>query len=606
MQKKNKLDLKKTIYNLKYVFRLLLILKKRYLIFSVVISILVTIVPFATLLLSQELLNGIQSNKSTLNSLVIVLCLYIFVQFLGTVVSILQGYCMGKYNEYLSCELSKYFDRLCSKLTLRDFETDTTYDMIQRAEYEMGMRPFTMLGNLLSLMNGILGLSFSIVILINWHLWILVGFILLPIACFNYFKKVSDLEYKTVYERTAIQRKSWYLTYLLTKDYYIKEVRTLGLTKYLLDSKFKIKDYIYNQNIRILKKKNYFKVRYQLLNFLFLFVIILTALTEVFYRKIMIGNFMTYISTSSKVEGYINSITDSLFALYTDSLYCENIVSFIKYAETKYSENEKEELILKSGIETVELKNLSYKYPGSNSYVLNNINLKINCNDIVAFVGENGSGKTTLIKLILGIYDDYEGDILINNENLKNINKESYLGYISTIFQDYNNYEFTIKENIRFGDIKNNVNDEKIISSAKLANADNFINKLPNKYDQQVGNWFAGGMQLSGGQWQKLALSRGIIKNSDLYIFDEPTSSLDPSSEYIFFKNMLTVFKNKIGIFVTHRFINAKVANKIIVFKGGNIIEMGEHDELMKNKSYYFKMYNLQQEGITKKDKELV
>lgn len=599
--KKNKIiEIKERVCNLFIVFNLLLKLKKSYLIVILTLSIFIAIIPFITLLLSQLLLNSLQNGNVLLNELIGILVIYITFQFFGAMSNVLNTYIQGKYNEYASCELSKYFDRLCSKLSIRDFENDNIYDMIQRAEYEMGMRPITVLNHFISLINGIFGISFSIIILINWHIWILIGFIILPIACFKYFKIVSEIEYKTIYERTSVQRKSWYLTYLLTKDYYIKEVKTLGLTNFLLKEKFKIKDLIFNQNTNILKKKSKFKLLYQFLNFLFLFAIILIALMEAYNKTIMIGNFTTYITTSSKVENYINVIADSLFNLYSDSLYCSNIVTFIEHVNQNYKSNQ-EGIRINDKITTIQLKNVSYKYPNTNQYALKNINLSLSSNDIVAFVGENGSGKTTLIKIILGLYTDYEGEILINDKELKEIDHSDYLNRISTIFQDYNNYEFTVQENIRYGDPKHEVSFETMLNAAKLTRASDFIEKLPKAYNQQVGNWFAGGVQLSGGQWQKLALARGLVKKSDVYIFDEPTSSLDPTSEFHFFKNMLEVFKNNIGLFVTHRFINAKLANKIIVFKDGNIIESGSHEDLIKNKRYYYNMYILQQEGIKTK-----
>lgn len=590
--------LKKVIHNLFYVLKLMFNLKKGYLCVVIITSILVTIIPFVTLLLSQQLLNELQSNASNIKQLVYILSIYILIQFISTAINVFQGLCMGKYSEYVECELSKSYDKLCSKLSLKDFEDDKIYDMIQRAEYEFGSRPNLIFNNFLKLLNGIVGICFSIAILVRWHVWILFGFIILPLVCFKYFKKVSDLEYKTLYERTSVQRKSWYLTYLLTRDYYIKEVRTLGLTDYLLKKKFTIKDFLYNQNVDILKKKSFLRIRYQFVNFMFLFVIIFVALFETFYKVILIGNFMTYINTATKVGNYISSVVDSLFALYSDSLYCENIIVFMDYVEKKYTDKNLKHGLIIDDIEKIELINISYRYCKSSLYVLNNINLEIKKNDIVAFVGENGSGKTTLIKLMLGLYEDYEGEILVNGIDLKLIDKTNYIEKISSIFQDFNNYEFTVEDNIKFGDINRNVSIQDIENAAKLVSADGFIEKLPSKYKQQVGNWFAGGTQLSGGQWQKLALARGIIRDSKLYIFDEPTSSLDPSSEYMFFKNMITVFKEKIGIFVTHRFINAKIANKIIVFKNGEIVESGCHDELINHKKYYYKMYNLQQDGV--------
>lgn len=599
---KKKMSLKKVLHNLLYVLKLMFNLRKSYLYLILILSILMTFIPFITLILSQKLLNELQYSNNDIKQVVYILCTYIFIQLVSTISNVLQSYYMGKYEEYVKRELRNYYDKLCAKLSLKDFENDKIYDMIQRAEYEMGSRPILIFNNFIKLLKGLIGISLSIIILVHWHIWILLGFITLPLVCFNYFKKVSELEYKTLYERTSLQRKSWYLTYLMTKDYYIKEVRTLRLTDYFLNEIYNIREVLYYQNIGILKKKNILKIQYQFINFIFLSIIIFTALFETFYKRILIGNFMTYINTSTKVSTYVSSIVDSLFALYSDSLYCENVITFIEYIEKKQN-REKLNLNLKiKDIKKIEFINVSYKYFKSNSYVLKDINLVIEKNDIVAFVGENGSGKTTLIKLILGLYDDYEGKILINGIDLKDIDKNDYINKISSIFQDYNNYEFTIKDNIKFGDITTNLDLNNIESAAKLVMANDFINKLPNKYEQQVGNWFIGGVQLSGGQWQKLALGRGVIRDAKLYIFDEPTASLDPSSEYDFFTNMVNVFKNKIGIFVTHRFINVRIANKIIVFKKGEILESGTHDELMKKKNYYFEMYNLQYNGLKYKN----
>lgn len=603
MKNRDRLNKKQVVHNLIYVFKLMFNINKTYLYLAIIGSIVITVIPFITLLISQQLLNELHYSSHNINHLIYILGMYIFVQFISTLSNLCQEFYMGKYEEYIKRELRNYYDQLCASLTLQDFEDDKIYDMIQRAEYELGSRPILIFNNFIKLLNGLIGLSLSIVILVQWHIWILFGFIILPIVCFKYFKNVSELEYKTLYERTSVQRKSWYLTYLLTKDYYIKEVRTLGLTDYFLEKKIKIRDLMYDQNIYILKKKTLLKVRYQFVNFLFLSLIIFTALFETFYKTIMIGNFMTYINTSTKVSNYTSLVVDSLFALYSDSLYCKNVIEFINYIDEKKHKKNNNQNIIIDEIEKINLINVSYKYSKSNTYVLKDINLEIKKNDIVAFVGENGSGKTTLIKLILGLYEDYEGKILVNGIELKDINKINYIEKISTIFQDFNNYEFTINENIIFGDIKSKLSVEDIKRATELSSADRFIDELPNKYRQQVGNWFVGGIQLSGGQWQKLALARGLVRNSSLYIFDEPTSSLDPTSEYNFFTNMRIVFKDKIGIFVTHRFINAKIANKIVVFKNGRIVELGSHENLMNNRKYYYKMFILQQDGVKKEGK---
>ena len=303
---------------------------------------------------------------------------------------------------------------------------------------------------------------------------------------------------------------------------------------------------------------------------------------------------MTYINTSSKIENAIQNIVSNIFGIYKDSLYIDNIKKYFNYESNKFYGNK----TLKN-ITTIEFVNVSFKYPNREVYAIRNTSFKIKKGEILAIVGENGSGKTTIIKLLNGLYDEYEGNILINGIEIREIDKKSLRNCLATLFQDYNKYQFTIKENIGFGSIDNLDDIEKIKYSAKKGGADQFINCLPNNYTQQVGYWFEGGTQLSGGQWQKLGLSRLFMKNADCLILDEPTASLDPFSELEIFKQLYQNSNEKINIIITHRFINTVFANKIIVLKNGEIIEKGKHDELLKQDGFYKDMFDIQSRGIT-------
>ena len=341
------------------------------------------------------------------------------------------------------------------------------------------------------------------------------------------------------------------------------------------------------------KRKNIFNFFYQLLNTLFSLIIVALAMLEALSSKLLLGSLMTYINTTTKVESAINNIASSCFTLYTDSVYCEYILSFFRLVDNKKYQNNEEKIKIDS-IKNIELKNVSYRYKNRKNYSLKNISLKLNSGEINALVGENGSGKTTLIKILTGLYTDYEGTVLVNDIDLRKIDMKDYQNKISTVFQDYNNYEFDAKNNIGVGDITQINNKEKIIKAAKLTGADDIIQTLPNKYDQQLGNWFSGGIQLSGGQWQKIAIARSLIRCASMYILDEPTAALDPSAEYSFFKNFRNNILDKIGIFVTHRFSNVKIADNIFVLKDGKLIEQGTHKSLMNNKGDYAKLYNIQ------------
>lgn len=301
---------------------------------------------------------------------------------------------------------------------------------------------------------------------------------------------------------------------------------------------------------------------------------------------------MTYINVVSKIENAISAIVVSYFSLVQDNMYVENIRMYLTYENKTLNNIVSEKQKIKE-IKKIKIINLSFKYPNSKEKVLDKINLEICAGENFALVGKNGSGKTTLIKILCGLYDNYEGAIYVNDINLRNIEMSSYKKLISAIFQDYNCYEFTAKENISFGDIQNFDDLTRVREAAKISGADEFISKLPMGINQQLGNWFEEGIQLSGGQWQKIAISRAFMKKSHLLILDEPSASLDPISEYNFYEKIIHEDTGNIKIFITHRFNNAKFTDKIIVMDKGKIVEFGSHESLIKNKQLYYKMYSI-------------
>ncbi|WP_423883155.1 ATP-binding cassette domain-containing protein [Clostridium sardiniense] len=246
----------------------------------------------------------------------------------------------------------------------------------------------------------------------------------------------------------------------------------------------------------------------------------------------------------------------------------------------------------------MEFKNVYFKYPNRDDYALENINLIINKGDCIALVGKNGSGKTTLVKLLTRLYDVTSGDILINGISIKNIDSYSLRRKISTVFQDYLKYELTLRDNIGVANLSSINNDSKLINACKNSGLYDDMTLFQNGFDSQLGVWFPEGTQLSGGQWQKVAISRAFFRNSDLFILDEPSSALDPLSEKLLFDKFLELIDNNIGIFITHRFINAKYAKKIIVLENGKIIESGTHHELIVKQGEYKKLYDIQYNSL--------
>lgn len=589
----NDINVLKSFKLLKETLLLLIKYKKIYLFILLFLSICSGVLPYVSLITSQNIMNYLQTMNGNFNSLLLLVIIYFTVIVTQMVIGSLYSYLLKKYNDYIFKELNILFLEKCSYLSYQDYENPRTYDILTRAEQQIGVRPISIINTFLNIISSFISFMSSLIILASWHLWSLIGFLILPILSYKYFVKINQKEFNTITNRTIKERQSWYFTYLMIKDYYIKEIKSLDLYQYFLNRYSKIKNEIYKEDIIINKRKSLFSFFYQLSNTIFSLVVVIVAMMEAFSGMILLGNFMTYISTSSKVESAITSITSSLFSIYTDLMYCQYLVTFFDLV------NEREKNV-KPGkkdihdINTIELRNVSYRYPNSKNYALENISLKFEKGRKYVLVGENGSGKTTLIKILNGLYLDYEGDILVNGINLKNIDQFKYKKLISVIFQDYNNYELTARENIGLGDVSKIEDFNAVYEAATIGGSKDFIESLPNQFDQQLGNWFEGGIQLSGGQWQKIAISRALIKKAEVSFFDEPTASLDPSSEYMFFNNLTKYSNNKITVFVTHRFTNARIADKVFVFKNGQIVETGNHEELLNKNGLYCSLYNLQ------------
>lgn len=578
------------------IWKLLLSFKKRYLVVIFLLATMQGFIPFTTMLATQALINAIQI-KAASTTIAYILMWFALFSILEIITNLLFTYYQNKYREYLYLVLNCKLLRETQNFRYVDFENSNTYDLIDRADQQIGIRPINIVIETTTAYTNVIAIISSFLILIIWKPWTIIGFLILPFMAFKYFKEISNTEYKTIYNRTKYERHSWYITYLLTKDIYIKEIRVFNLFTYLFNHFIKLRTTFYHQNLKLYKRKTIFSFCYQLIDFIFTIVVVIAAIQSAFSGEILVGNLMTYINTTSKLDNAVQSLTTSLFSIYQDSLYSKNIIDFLKFTSFRkkinIKENNHKKIKIKS-INSIEFKNVSFKYPGTDIYALKNITFKADKGKTLALVGKNGSGKTTLIKILAKLYENYTGKILINSINLKDIDDKSYSSAFSAVFQDFNNYQYTVRENVGFGDLKDINNNEHIYSALKKANVNKVVDALPNKINQALGTWFEGSIDLSGGQWQKLALARGLMKKVNLYILDEPTAALDPQSEYIFFKRFIESTKGCMSFYVTHRFTNVKFADEILVLDKGKIVQRGTHNNLIKQEGLYKQMFDYQ------------
>ncbi len=555
----------------------------------IVLSILTGVLPIVTLLISQELLNSLVVAQKETGYSLIILGIYIVVSILADVVMNLFTYLQMLYQYKLQYRLQYMIMDRCTKLNLRDFEDSETYNRIEKISGEISYRPFQTFLAVTSMISAIVTMIFSIVIIFSWSPWMSLLLLTVPIGSLFYYLRIGQQEFNMVWNRANEERKMWYLNHLLTHDFSYKEMKVLGIGNYLLDKYGNIGRNFIQQNRSILNRKTLFDILYGFAMQLVGGMIICCGIVSAFLGQILVGNVISIIRALSMVQSNSKGIMTNIYSIYSNSLYMDMLFAFLE--ETRQLKVKKQQEKLKGEITDIELRRVSFSYDTS-KVTVKNVSLHFTSGKKVAIVGPNGSGKSTLLKIIAGLYQPDEGEILVNHKELNKLGIESYYKKLSVLFQDFVKYEFTLRENVGLGDYENMNNDQKLQAVFNNVKMD-FLKNGEGKIfpDMQLGNWFENGRELSQGQWQKIALARVYFKEASCYILDEPNAALDTVSEREVFEQFFTLSHNHIGIYISHRLSAAKMADEIVVMSQGEIIDIGTHEELLARCVVYQELY---------------
>lgn len=588
------------------VFKLLWSVRKFHLMLIAIFYIINGILPAISILATQSLLNAIQTSRGKEFIYVLYpLIIYLALNSFGYIISQFNAYLQSIFRIDLNYKMSVMILEKAKTLSLSDFENSEVYDKLRRAQSEAIERPYAVFIILLSLVSQFLGLISSLAILLYWKPWVILLVVIIPTISTIYMAKIGHLQYKIEYERSQERRKSWYLNYLMTNDIAFKEIKIYKLGDYLIKAYKDLNKRFIKQDKKIIKKRTLASFVIEILDQIVGGFILYLIVQSAYIGEILLGNTVAYIRSLSNIKGNMEGVLGSISAMYQNNLYIKQLFDFLEMPVKK--EISISDSIPIEEIKTIEFINVSFKYPNREEYALKNISFKIRKGENISLVGENGSGKSTLVKLLSGFYDDYEGEILINGISIRQINKENLGSKIGIIFQDFNKYELTCRENIGLGNIDLIDSDIKLQDAIDKAYANEMVNNLPNGIDTQLGVWFSGGVQLSGGQWQRIALSRAFLRDADCYILDEPSASLDPISEHEIFRRTSDLTRDKISIFISHRLYNLrKISSKVLVLKEGKLIEQGTHEELMSLNKHYRYLYDLQNTIDSVKDIESI
>lgn len=568
---------------------------------SIIFRIFLGLLPLATLWITKELVDNVTlliQGKLTGEQLIIYL---LILQLTITIVrSAIRYYC-DFLNIKMEYEVDYYLNQKVTEKSIAVpfsyFDLPEFYNHQDRLKNRnLGSNILGPLKNLLSIMESILTLLsyLSFLFIIHWSLVVLSLLSFVPILIVQ--TKYSSSKYTLLKSQTPELREAKYIQSLILNRQSAKEIRIFELGSYFLQ---RWKELFRKNNLALLKiimREKRAKILLDTFTAILFSISAFIVVTLLKAGKVSVGQFVSLTQSIAGAQGAVNAIAFDISSIYDSNLYLEDMLKYLEFEREDIEKLSKSTETLNnfSFCDSISFKNVNFCYPMNTQAVLNNINLEIKKGEKVAIVGENGSGKTTLVKCLMGLYPINNGNITFDGTDISNINKMQLRKNIAVIFQDFMKYAFTVKENVVFGDINRFDDSNHLQSVAEKSDISSFVDKFPDKFDTFLGKLFKEGKDLSGGQWQKVAIARTLFSESEIIILDEPTAALDPQSELDIYEKFNELTHGKTTIYISHRMVSATLADKIVVMKDGNIIEIGNHNDLMKKRKEYYKMFQMQ------------
>ncbi len=600
--RRGSLSLGESFRALRYVpkfFRLIWSTSPPLFLANVLSRLIKALIPVATLWVGKLLIDEIilQSGAATADYQLV--WNYVAIEFALALVSNVLTRCIGLFDGLLgdlySNESSVQLIEKASQMDLAQFEDPDFYDKLERARRQTTSR-VSLMSMVLTQGQDLITVMSLVGGLIVFEPWLILLLVIAIVPSFLNEAYFSRSSYSLTRSWTPERRELDYLRFIGASDVTAKEVKLFGLSDFLKTRFRSLSDKYYQANRKLSIRKTIWGSVFYILGDLAYYGAYVLIIMRTIAGLLTIGD-LTFLSGSfNRLRNQIQSIFSRFSSIAESALYLQDYFSFMEIKPRMSSKNDG--IIFPAEIkEGFRFENVSFKYPGSEEYVLKNISFTLHPEEKIALVGENGAGKTTLVKLLARLYDPTEGRITLDGIDIQNYDHVSYRNAIGVIFQDFVRYYFNARDNIAVGKIEHKENQSRIDQAAENSLADSIIESFPEGYDQMLGKRFEGGKELSGGQWQKIALARAYMKDASLLILDEPTSALDARAEYEAFVRFAALTTNKTAVLISHRFSTVRMADRILVLKNGSILEDGTHEELLETEGLYAELFELQAEG---------
>ncbi len=490
-------------------------------------------------------------------------------------------------------------------LDLSFFENPESYDKIRQAANQSNYQPVSMISQTFGFGQTIVTLISLIFLLLHLAWWLAIVALIVPIPAFFSSTRYGWRGYQLMRRQSPERRLMAYFVSLMTTDTYNKEIKLFNLGDFFITRFWRLATELYKQDKKLLLRRYSTNFIWSTLTVVANTAIYLYVALQAVAGRITLGGLTLYTQTAIQVGQNFQGLLNGISSTYENTLYVNTLFEFLEYSPRIVSPTNPSPLdstVEIKGLD-IEFRDVSFTYPGKDpetQAALKHVSFSIRAGEAIALVGRNGAGKTTLVKLLTRLYEPDEGEILIGGRNIKEYDLKELREQVGVIFQDYVNYYMTAQENIGVGNVDKIEQRELVMSAARRSGANAVIERLPQGYDTMLGRWFKDlkeSTQLSGGEWQKVALARAFMRDARILILDEPTSALDAQAEYEVFEHFKALTEGKTAIFISHRFSTVRLADRIFVIEHGGILESGSHEELMALNGRYAQLFNLQAEA---------
>ena len=506
----------------------------------------------------------------------------------GRLIDYLDTLLAGKYMNHISVRVMEH----AASLDLLAYEDPVFYDRLERARVQATDRIYMIqaMGRLIQQVITTITLSITIMLFSPWLLLLLIAGVIPAFIGETHF---AFLGYAKNFRQTPVRRQLDYLRVLGGSKEAAKELKLFGLRDFLTGRFKGLSDRVYDEDISLARRKVIAGSALSMFGTAGYYTAYVYAVWRTVTGAFTLGTLVLLANAIRDASSNLQQTFSTLSTIADQALFLTDLIAFFEMKPTIRSKPNA--LPAPRPIrEGFEFRNVSFRYPGSSRLVLNGLNFSLRPGERVALIGENGEGKTTIVKLLTRLYDPVEGQVLLDGIDLREYDLEDLYREIGVIFQDFMRYEMTARENIAVGRI-DRMNDQSLLQeSAQKSMAVDVLRKLPAGFEQMLGRRFEGGVDLSGGEWQKVALARAYLRDAQVLILDEPTSALDARSEYEVFKRFAELTAGKMALFISHRFSTVRMADRIVVLENGRVAEEGDHDTLTSLGGRYAEMFELQ------------